>query len=148
PCICNDFLNDPRTSPWRDVARMCGWRASAAFPILVGGSPRGVLNIYAREPDAFGTDRVELLSRVTVDLAIGLERLDAAERRRQAEEALAASEHRLKLAMDAAALGTFDRDLVTGKVSWDGPLEHIFGFPPGGVDGTYTGSQSQILTDD
>src|SRR5262249_50757437 len=61
---------------------------------------------------------------------------------------LAASEHRLKLAMDAAALGIFDTDLLTGRIVWDGPHERIFGFPPGGFDGTYTGPESRVHPDD
>jgi GAF domain-containing protein len=61
PYVCNDFLNDPRTLSWREAARVSGWRASAAFPILIGGSPRGILSVYAFEPGAFGPDPVELL---------------------------------------------------------------------------------------
>jgi GAF domain-containing protein len=37
PYVCNDFLNDPRTVLWRDAARSAGWRASAAFPVLIDG---------------------------------------------------------------------------------------------------------------
>jgi len=132
PSICNDFLNDPHTLPWR---------AFAAFPISIDGVPRGLLAVYAPEPGLFGPGQVESLQEVTLDLAFGLERLDSEERRRHAEAALSASEHRLKLAMDAAALGTFDWDLRTGKIAWEGHHERIFGFPPGAsrdvFDGTY-----------
>ncbi len=142
PAVCNDFLNDPNTLPWREAARVFGWRSSAAFPILIGGVPRGVLSVYAVSPGFFGPEQVELLREVTLDVAFGIERLDSEERRRQAEAALAASENRLKLAMDAATLGTFDWDLQTGNIAWDGQHERIFGFTPGGAgsevaDGTY-----------
>src|SRR5262249_44760721 len=47
---------------------------------------------------------------------------DAEEQRRQTEAALTANERRLKLAMDAGGIGTFEWDLSTGKVVWDGHL--------------------------
>ena len=148
PYICNDFLNDPQTIPWREAARSHGWRSSAAFPILMGGEPRGLLSVYARERDVFGPDQVELLKQVTLDLAFGLEHLDSEERRRQAEAALSASERRLQLALDAAELGTFDSNLTTGKVVWDNRCERIFGFEPGAFEGTREAFQRCVHPDD
>jgi PAS domain S-box-containing protein len=148
PYVCNDFLNDPRTLSWREAARVSGWLASAAFPIVIDRSPRGILSVYAFEPGAFGPDPVELLEQVTLDLALGLEHLDAVERRRQAEAALAASERRLQLAMDAAALGAFDFDLRTGKLLWDRTTERMYGFQPGGFDGTYEAFAKRVHPDD
>src|SRR5208283_1554418 len=75
PYVCNDFLNDPRTLRWREAARESGWRAAAAFAIVIDRSPRGILSVYAFEPGAFGPDQVELLEQVTLDLAFGLEHL-------------------------------------------------------------------------
>jgi PAS domain S-box-containing protein len=148
PYVCNDFLNDPRTLFWRDAAASAGWRASAAFPILIGGAPRGLLSVYAFEANAFGPDQVELLRQVTLDVAFGLEHLDGVERQRQAEEALSASERRLKLAMDAAALGAFEWDLRTGKIIWDGQTERMFGFEPGSFDGTRESFVKHVHPDD
>jgi len=113
PYVCNDFLNDPHTMRWREDASESAWRASAAFPILIGGSPRGLLSVYSLEPGAFGPDQVELLEGVTLDVAFGIEHLEGVEQRRRAEAALFASERRLQLAMEAAALGSFDFDLRT-----------------------------------
>lgn len=148
PYVCNDFWNDPWTLRWREAARESGWRASAAFPILIGGSPRGLLCVYAFEPGAFCPDQVELLEQVALDVAFGLEHLDAVERRRQAEAALFASERRLQLAMEAAALGAFDFDLRTGKIIWDGHTERMFGFQAGGFDGTFEAFAERVHPDD
>ena len=46
---------------------------------------------------------------------------------RQAEAATAASERRLRLAYDAAELGSWHWDMATGIVVWDERLEAIFG---------------------
>jgi two-component system cell cycle sensor histidine kinase/response regulator CckA len=148
PYYCNDFLNDPDTLPWRDAAQTSGWRAAAAIPIVMGGEPRGLLSVYSRESGFFGSKEAELLEGIASDLGFGLERLDARARRRQTEAALAENERRLKLAMDAGGIGTFERDLSTGKVVWGGHFERLFGFEPGGFDGDYASVEGRIHPDD
>jgi PAS domain S-box-containing protein len=148
PYYSNDFLNDPRGLPWRDAARASGWRAAAAIPIAISGEPRGLVLVYSRESDFFGPTEAHLLECVASDLAFGLEHLDSEEQRREAVAALAASERRLKLAVDAGGIGTFEWDLSTGKVVLDGRLERLFGFDPGGFDGTYAGFERCIHRDD
>ena len=56
---------------------------------------------------------------------------------RRAQAAAAASERRLRLAYDAAELGSWQWDMATGQVVWDERLEAIFGLPPGGYDQTF-----------
>jgi PAS domain S-box-containing protein len=48
-------------------------------------------------------------------------------RRRQAEEALRASEHRLQLAKTAGGVGIHDYDVATGKIIWDDTIRRIWG---------------------
>lgn len=50
---------------------------------------------------------------------------------------LLANEQRLRMAMDAAKIGTFDWDMVTGEVYWSPNLEAFMGMPPGGFAGTF-----------
>ena len=52
-------------------------------------------------------------------------------------EALRESHDRIKLAMEAAAMGTFDWNLITGRVVWAPETESIWGLPEGGYEGTY-----------
>ncbi|MDY3560720.1 PAS domain-containing protein [Gemmata sp. JC673] len=49
----------------------------------------------------------------------------------EAEDALRASEERLRLALAAARMGTFDWDLRTGRGVWSGTHYELFGYPPG-----------------
>jgi PAS domain S-box-containing protein len=67
---------------------------------------------------------------------------------RRAEAAAAASERRLRLAYDAAELGSWQWDMATGQVVWDKRLEEIFGFPPGGYDQTFETWLGAIHPDD
>jgi PAS domain S-box-containing protein len=56
---------------------------------------------------------------------------------RRAEAVAAANERRLRLAYDAAELGSWHWDMSTGLVVWDERLEAIFGLAPGTYDGTF-----------
>ncbi len=51
--------------------------------------------------------------------------------RKRTEEAVRASEARLQLAMRAGQLGTFQRDLVTGTLSFDARCQELYGVPAG-----------------
>ena len=51
--------------------------------------------------------------------------------RKEAEAALGESEARLRTALEASMMGTFERDLRTGKAHWMPTTEAMFGFEPG-----------------
>ncbi len=57
--------------------------------------------------------------------------------RKQMESQLKLSRERLRLALDAADLGTWDWDLETGSVVWGGYAVELFGPPPGSFDEAY-----------
>ncbi|MGC1905731.1 MAG: PAS domain S-box protein [Candidatus Acidiferrum sp.] len=59
-------------------------------------------------------------------------------RRKRAEDVLRASEERLRLAQQAARIGTFERDVRTGIVTWSAELDLLYGLSPGAFDGTTT----------
>ncbi len=50
----------------------------------------------------------------------------------QAEAALRQSEQRMRLAQEAARMGTYERNLVTGEGRWSPEMEAIYGLQPGG----------------
>ncbi len=50
--------------------------------------------------------------------------------------AVRASEERLRLAQQAARIGTFERNMLTGVVTWTAELEAMYGLPPGSFEGT------------
>jgi PAS domain S-box-containing protein len=52
-----------------------------------------------------------------------------------AEEALRVSEERRRLAQQAARIGTFERDVRTGCITWAEGLEPLYGLSPGSLDG-------------
>jgi serine phosphatase RsbU (regulator of sigma subunit)/PAS domain-containing protein len=55
---------------------------------------------------------------------------------------------RLDLAMDAAGVGSFDWDLLTGQLTWDDRLMRIFDYRPGEFDSTIEGFNRRLHPDD
>ncbi|WP_162560179.1 PAS domain-containing protein [Methylotetracoccus oryzae] len=68
--------------------------------------------------------------------------------RKTAEQALRISEEGLRLALDAAQMGTFDWDLVTGRITWSHRHEALWGYAPGEFDGTYAGVTQRVDPND
>lgn len=71
---------------------------------------------------------------------------DRVEMDRQAE--LRESEERLRVALDAAQMGTWVWHIETGAVSWSDEIEVMFGLLPGGFDGRYETYLSLVHPED
>ena len=67
---------------------------------------------------------------------------------KRVETALRASEERLRLALDAALMGIFDWDVVSGAATWSPRHEKLFGLAPGTFNGTYAAFERQLHPDD
>lgn len=71
--INQNFVTNPVMAPWRDDALKRGYQSSISLPLASGDSCIGALMIYAREPDAFTHEEVELLEDLAHDLTFGIE---------------------------------------------------------------------------
>ena len=97
PCIINDFLADPRTAPWHDLAKKDGTRSGASFPLLKNGDEAiGVLMFLSRHEGAFTDDLVGLLGRLAENVSFALDNFDRAEEK---------ADRRAKRAGDANVCG-------------------------------------------
>ena len=67
---------------------------------------------------------------------------------RQAREALADSEERLRLALDAGRMGVWDWNVRNGSLKWSDSLEPLHGLAPGTFGGTFEHFQQLIHPDD
>ena len=67
---------------------------------------------------------------------------------REAREALAVSEERLRLALDAGRMGVWDWNVRTGDLKWSDSLEPLHGLAPGTFGGTFDHFQQLIHPDD
>jgi PAS domain S-box-containing protein len=68
--------------------------------------------------------------------------------RKRSEEVLRTSQVRLQAAIDAAEIGLWDWDLVSGQIIWMGHHDKLFGFAPGEFDGTYPSFEKRVHPDD
>ena len=68
--------------------------------------------------------------------------------RTRAEEHARRSEERLRFALDAASMGTWDWDLTTQNVTWSANLERLHGLPEGTFDGTFKPYEREIHPED
>ena len=79
-------------------------------------------------------------------ILISMRHRDQIERARQAE--LRDSEERLRLALEAARIGTWNWNIETGTVQWSDEIEPVFGLQKGEFDGKYQTYLSLIHPDD
>lgn len=90
-------------------------------------------------------DRLARLG-ASVERALEEKRLRTANR--QAEEALRVNEERLRVAMDAARMGSWDWDMRTGEILWSEHHEILFGYQPGRLHRTYADFQKRLHPED
>jgi PAS domain S-box-containing protein len=101
PYFCNDTLADPRTAPWRAFAESSGTNSVATIPLLVAGSPPGVVNLYSREKEMFTPEVRELVIEMGDDINYALEAFEREHRRHAAEEALLMNQGKLRRSLEA-----------------------------------------------
>ncbi len=73
--VNRNFLTNPAMAPWRESALKHGYQSSIALPLSDSGKILGSLTLYAREPDAFSAEEMELLLELAGDLAFGMAHL-------------------------------------------------------------------------
>ena len=100
PIWCQDFLNDPILSPWRELGVNYGWRGLAVLPIHNNGMVTGVFALYADKVNAFDAAVRDLLVEMAQDISFALDNFDRETRRKQAEQSLQESEQFLRTIID------------------------------------------------
>jgi len=68
--------------------------------------------------------------------------------KKAAEEALRTSEQRMRLAQQAARLGTFDWNVQTGVNTWTPEMEALYGLPRGSFGGTHADFENLVHPED
>jgi PAS domain S-box-containing protein len=126
--VCNDIVGDPSTAPWRGPALERGYRAMAAFPLVVDGASVGTFNLYAADVGFFDAAELALLEQVAADIAFCLEAERREALRRDAESALRASEERFREIAETIQEVFWMTDASGGRVLYVSPAyEAIWG---------------------
>ena len=141
PLVVADARGDARLAGCPPVASgQVG--AYLGIPLVVfDGSPVGALSVYGRRPQRWSSSDVALLRQLADSAATELE-LSALAREFEAHRL------RVELAIDAAEIGSFDYDLVTGRLVWDDRLVEIFGYDRDTFDETLDSFNARLHPDD
>ena len=76
------------------------------------------------------------------------EREELLARERAARDALVASEQRLRLALEAGRMGTWEWDIIGARIIWSPEEELLYGLPPGAFSGSIDEYRERIHPDD
>ena len=115
--------------PMGDVQRREGLRATAVLPIRHAGQVIACLNVASRSLDA-------LPPMVRAALETNVAQIGSFVARARAEDALRASERKLKQAEWLARLGHWERDLRTNTLTWSDEVYRILGLEAQAFDAT------------
>lgn len=111
------------SAPMRAMARATGFRAVQSTPLIArDGRPLGMLSTHWRSthrPSDLDLHRLDLYIRQAADF---IERCNA-------DRVMHESEDRLRMAMTAGRLVSWDWNVQTGEVVWDQSLKAMFGIP-------------------
>lgn len=150
PLLVPDVEVDPELADYRTVFRREGIRALAFIPLRYGTKLLGKFMLYYETPHEFTDAEVNATQLIADQVAFALEhyrlsvaleaKLDAEHALRQRTERVAArqreSESRLRLALAAGHMGTWEWDIATDRVEWSAEIEAIHGIPAGTFEGT------------
>ena len=138
PHLTNAVIGDPEVGD-QEWARREAMVAFAGHPLIVEGRVVGVMALFARH--ALSDAVISALASVADHIALGIERHRSAAALRTAEE-------RVRFALEAAGVGIWDTDYITGVHRWSETLEAQYGLLPGTFGGTFEAFLERIHPDD
>ena len=141
PIIVPDVTADTSLAQYTPIIRAEGIAAMAFIPMVSLGRVIGKFMLYADVPRAFLHEEIQLATIIAAEVAFAVERTRGAEQVRR-------SEVRLRFALDAASMGTWDWDLITNTVEWSDNLARMHGLPENTFDGTFASYEREIHPDD
>ncbi|WP_447985149.1 PAS domain-containing protein [Nitrospira sp. Nam74] len=139
PTLTNKVLGDPLV-PDQEWARREGMVAFAGYPLAVEDRVIGVMAMFSRH--ALSESTLKAMSMVADHIALGI-------KRKRAERALIANEERMRFAMQAARMASWDWDVRTGHATWSELHFTLLGYEPlASREGTYEMWASRVHPED
>jgi diguanylate cyclase (GGDEF)-like protein len=76
PSVHNDLARDPQPPAQHEIWTGLGFRAAAALPLLIDGTPIGAISLFNNQCEVFDAAEVDVLLELTANLAFGLQYLE------------------------------------------------------------------------
>jgi PAS domain S-box-containing protein len=141
PLVLTDARSDERAAQLGPV-RSGMVRAYLGVPLFdQQGHVVGSLCVFDAEPRSWSADDVDTLQ--VVGRAVATELAMSALVLEHETERL-----RWTLSVDAGEVGSFDYDLITGRLVWDVRMQELFGYVHGEFDGTIDAFDARLHPDD
>ena len=116
--------NIPATSDVRtELVKSFGIKAYACHPLMEQNRVIGTLSFGTRTRINFSDDDLAMMKSVADQVAIAIARV-------RSEEKLKAITERFEMAQQAAEVGTWDWDIVTGRIEWSDQMFNLFRLDP------------------
>jgi PAS domain S-box-containing protein len=141
PIVVSDVAADPSLAPFLETIVAEGIAAMTFIPLVSLHRVIGKFMLYYDRPHATSVGELQLASVIAAQVAFAVERTRTEEQARR-------SENRLRFALDAASMGTWDWDLTSNAVEWSDNLERLHGLPPGSFDRSFASYEREIHPDD
>jgi PAS domain S-box-containing protein len=140
--VIEDVEAEDSLALYRSVRRAAGFRAVVSAPLVNRtGAPLGMLNLHFRSPHRPSSNELRWLDLHSRRAADFIQRF-------KSEEALRESEARLRHALEAGGMATFDRDMKTGASLWSDEFYRLFGYRKGEVQPSRAAWLSRIHPED
>src|SRR5207302_4063075 len=110
-------------SPRAVGAREAGLKAAVGIPVIAGDEVVAVVEFFVRDSRREDERFVKLISSVVIQLGHVVQR-------KRLEESLRESESKLTQAQRIAHLGHWERDLISGRITWSDETYRVFGVTP------------------
>ncbi|GAA5505793.1 PAS domain S-box protein [Novipirellula caenicola] len=147
PLWISDIASDERFGH-DSSAMQIGSHAVLAYPVRIDGASFGVIVLHSSEVRPSDEELIEMMGTVVSQLGQFLERCHAERKLRLSQQELVTSEERLRLALDAGRMGSWEWKIPSGTVIWSSTLEKIHGIPEGSFDGSFETFQRDIYPED
>jgi PAS domain S-box-containing protein len=100
--VANDCLADPRTLPWRELARVIGTKAVAAFPFRCASQTVGALSLHMTAEGFFDQRVIDLVEEMAGDVSFALDNFVRERARSAAEHEAEANHQRFRMLFQTA----------------------------------------------
>ncbi len=141
PIVIADVTTEPSLSAYLPTIRAEGIAAMAFIPLVSRNRVIGKFMLYSEARRELTAEELQLAGIIAAQVAFAVERTRTEEQARRSEE-------RLRFALDAASMGTWDWDLALNTVEWSDNLARMHGLPEGTFDGTFASYEREIHQDD